>query len=378
MMGKIDKIKVEYVNIVNIKCFEDVKINFDSSGTTLMLGTNARGKSLILQLLALGLNEVGRVPFPYNWKKVVKTGKDTGEFEIAVKIVFRHDEPMMNVNLKFQIDDNDTIARISGNDDWNAFRDQILILGYGASRNVKLEEPPPYKEMETVATLFGENSFLKHIKVSENFKYVSEKFNTIRPLINAVLDKADSRNKVLLESYNTSSFYFSTPSNPDKLIPIEALSEGFKSTFVWLFDMIIRAVEMNGDIDDVSEITGVILLDEVDLHLHPAWQRRILPSLEETFPNIQFIATTHSPFVAQSVKSENLIVLELDETASSVKVADKEISSELSYNAMVREIFNIPSPFNYDTEREMDEFHRLRDAIMKGEEIDKEEFEKTV
>lgn len=129
--------------------------------------------------------------------------------------------------------------------------------------------------------------------------------------------------------------------------------------------MIVRAIEMGAE--DVRKFPSVVLLDEIDLHLHPVWQRRILPSLEETFPNIQFIATTHSPFVAQS--AENLIELEPDESGSQVKVADKSGVPERSYHAIAREDFNIPSPFSYETEQEMNQFRNSRDALMKGEGI---------
>jgi predicted ATP-binding protein involved in virulence len=383
---KVDKISIEYLKIVNIKCFEQIEINFDSpDNNALIIGTNATGKSTILQLLASGLRGIQGVPFPYNWKKVVKTGKNTSSFEIALKRTLHAsnqsiDQPIDQlINLKFEIDENDTITCIKGKDKLDAIiKNQLLILGYGAGRQIKLEYPAPYKDIEPVATLFGENGYLKHIKVSENYKYVSENFHLIQPLVNAILDKADYKNKVLLADYDTSSLYFKTPSNPDELIPTEALSEGFKSTFVWLFDMIIRIVEKGGDIGNAHEIPGIVLLDEIDLHLHPLWQRTILPGIEELFPNIQFIATTHSPFVVQTVKNENLIILESDENSNNVKAVNKDITSELSYSAIVREIFGIQSPFSFDTEQEMNEFRKMRDAILRNEEIDEEKFKKTV
>ncbi len=375
---KIDKIRIDYITIHNLKCFEDVTINFNAEGnTTLILGSNARGKSLILQLLGLGLNAVRSVPFPQNWKKVVKTGNKTGTFEIGLKMVLHPDGPLSSVDdppihfkLKFEIDGDGTVTCIESDEDWAEWKDQLMLIGYGVSRSVKLEEPPPYKDIETIATLFGENSYLKHIKASGTFKCVNEHFYPVQRFINAVLDKADDEHKILLQGYDPDSFYFSTPSNPDESIPTEALSEGFKSTFVWLLDMIVRAVEKDGYIDDIREMRGIILLDEIDLHLHPTWQRRILPSLEETFPNIQFIATTHSPFVAQS--AESLIELELDE--NQVKVADKKAALERSYNAIAREDFNVPSPFSHETEQEMDEFRKMRDAVMKEENVDEEQF----
>ncbi|MCP4348822.1 MAG: AAA family ATPase [Desulfobacterales bacterium] len=373
------KITLEYLKILNIKCFEHIEIKFGSPGrNTLIIGPNARGKSTILQLLASGLKGIKKVPFPYNWKKVVKTGKNKGIFETVLKTDFGADSESA-INLKFEIDKDDTITCAEGKDRLkNIFSNQPLILGYGANRHIKLEDPAPYKDIETVATLFGENGYLKHIKVSETYKYVSENFDLIQPLVNAVLEKADHKNKVLLEDYDTGTLYFRTPSSPGELIPTEALSEGFKSTFVWLFDMIIRAVEKGNNISNAPEISGIVLIDEIDLHLHPLWQRTILPGIEDVFPNIQFIATTHSPFVVQTVKNENLVILEPDEHGSNVRASDRDTSSELSHTALVREIFNIKSPFSYDTEQEMNEFRRMRDAVLRNEAIDENRFKKTV
>ncbi|MFJ5476950.1 AAA family ATPase [Enterococcus faecium] len=55
------------------------------------------------------------------------------------------------------------------------------------------------------------------------------------------------------------------------------------------------------------------MIDEVDMHLHPAWQREIVRTLKETFPNAQFIITTHSPSVLQDLESDEIIPLEIDE-----------------------------------------------------------------
>ncbi|MCP4109648.1 MAG: AAA family ATPase [Desulfobacteraceae bacterium] len=372
------KITVEYLKILNIKCFENIEIKFGSPArNTLIIGPNARGKSTILQLLASGLKGIQRIPFPYNWKKVVKTGKNKGIFETVLKTDFGAGSESA-INLKFEIGKDDTITCTKGEDRLKTIFNQSLILGYGANRHIKLEDPAPYKDIETVATLFGENGYLKHIKVSENYKYVSENFGLIQPLVNAVLEKADHNDKVLLADYDTGTLYFKTPSSPGELIPAEALSEGFKSTFVWLFDMIIRAVEKGSDISNAHEITGIVLLDEIDLHLHPLWQRTILPGIEDVFPNIQFIATTHSPFVVQTVKNENLVILEPDEDSGNVKAAHRDTCSELSYSALVREIFNIQSPFSHNTEQEMNEFRRMRDAVLRNEEIDENKFKKTV
>lgn len=366
------KIKIEKIKIQHIKCFEDVDITFEPSvNTTVLIGTNGKGKSTILQLIALGLSGINNVPFPYNWKDVVKKNSPQGFFEIDVLF---DNKP---IHLKFEIDSkDDSITCIEGTDQLESIRDTFMLLAYGVNRSIKLEETKPYKAIEPIATLFGENGYLKHIKISANYEYVrqDQNFKTIQALINKVLQEANGDEKVILTHYDSSSFYFTTPSNPDKSIPIEALSEGFKSTLVWLFDAIIRIVEKGGSLENASEITGVILLDEVDLHLHPTWQRTILQSVENLFPNIQFIVTTHSPFVVQSAKKECLIALEMEKGSDNVIVVDKNITSELSYNAIVREIFNIRFPFSRELEQKMDEFRQLQADIRDNKEINEKQF----
>ena len=58
-----------------------------------------------------------------------------------------------------------------------------------------------------------------------------------------------------------------------------------------------------------KETEGIVLIDEVDLHLHPTWQQRIIGDLKEIFPKVQFIVTTHAPAVISTVKSEIIILL---------------------------------------------------------------------
>ena len=62
-----------------------------------------------------------------------------------------------------------------------------------------------------------------------------------------------------------------------------------------------------------TETDGIVLIDEVDLHLHPTWQQQILKDLTEIFPKVQFIVTTHAPAVISTVKSENVIMLDAGE-----------------------------------------------------------------
>lgn len=95
-------------------------------------------------------------------------------------------------------------------------------------------------------------------------------------------------------------------------IPINQLSDGYKGTISLVADIAYRMAVLNpqylGNV--CSETEGIVLIDEVDLHLHPAWQQRILSDLTSIFPKIQFIVTTHAPEVINSISREHVLVME--------------------------------------------------------------------
>ena len=90
------------------------------------------------------------------------------------------------------------------------------------------------------------------------------------------------------------------------------LSDGYQNIIRLAADIAYRAITLNPHLgaDAVKETEGVVLIDEIDMHLHPSWQRNIIADLKKTFPRIQFIVTTHSPFIVQSLRAEELINLD--------------------------------------------------------------------
>lgn len=93
-------------------------------------------------------------------------------------------------------------------------------------------------------------------------------------------------------------------------LSLEQLSDGERSFLAMLSDLIRRLVLANPHLENPLLGKGIVLIDELELHLHPKWQREIVEKLKMTFPNIQFIATTHSPFIVQTLNNDELIVLD--------------------------------------------------------------------
>lgn len=91
---------------------------------------------------------------------------------------------------------------------------------------------------------------------------------------------------------------------------IGSMSDGYRGTLSLIADIAYRMASLNPAMGErVLETPGVVLIDEVDLHLHPRWQARILEDLVRIFPNVQFVVTTHSPIVVASVPKHNIRVL---------------------------------------------------------------------
>jgi hypothetical protein len=90
---------------------------------------------------------------------------------------------------------------------------------------------------------------------------------------------------------------------------IESLSYGYQTMICWLVDLTRRLFDRYPDsVDPLSE-PAIVLVDEIDLHLHPKWQREVMDYLSERFTNTQFIVTAHSPLIIQNQRAANVILL---------------------------------------------------------------------
>jgi predicted ATP-binding protein involved in virulence len=108
------------------------------------------------------------------------------------------------------------------------------------------------------------------------------------------------------------------------------------------------------------------LLDEVDAHLHPLWQRKLLPAMREALPDVQILVTSHSPFVISSCPNSRVHVLELDKNgrAHARPPVDSPIGE--SVTTTLREIFGVDSRFDVLTERQLDEWNTLKKRAAAG------------
>lgn len=93
-------------------------------------------------------------------------------------------------------------------------------------------------------------------------------------------------------------------------ISISKLSAGYQSLLWMIMDLAYRVCLLNPELESREQVTGIVLIDEIDLHLHPKWQWNVIEALRKTFAGVQFIIATHSPIVISAAKEANLILLD--------------------------------------------------------------------
>lgn len=183
-----------------------------------------------------------------------------------------------------------------------------MIVGYGATRNLSEDFPPTQEALRREAsprlrrtlTLYYPLMQVAHAEVllARNLE------PKIRSIVSQIASKAFDKE-------------FSIEMRADKLIfggneGIDALDlpDGFRSMLAWITDLAATWCEDDSHSDDISAIEAIVLLDEIDLHLHPSLQRDLVPRLRRALPRVQWIVTTHAPLVLGSFHETELVPLD--------------------------------------------------------------------
>ncbi len=155
--------------------------------------------------------------------------------------------------------------------------------------------------------------------------FVGDKFSNPRMMIHPlrfVMDESIGENKI-------------------RQLRIEQLSDGYKIVTAMVADIASRMAEANPDMDDPLQANGIVLIDEVDLHLHPKWQRTIIGSLTKTFPNIQFIVSTHSPIILSGATNDAQVIMLRED--SIIDTDAKEYETYDISQLLLSELFGLKS-----------------------------------
>jgi predicted ATP-binding protein involved in virulence len=199
-----------------------------------------------------------------------------------------------------------------------------------------------------------EKMFAKEEGDKEAVKKIDEWFLKVENSFKELFDRKDLSLKFYRKELNYKIEY------EDKSFGLNELSDGYSSVLAILTELILRMESKNINAYDMQ---GIVLIDEIETHLHVELQKRILPFLSSFFPKIQFIVTTHSPFVLSSLS--NAIICDLEK-----KFVTEDLSS-YSYDALIESYFDTDK-YSSEMKNKIDRFEKLSLILQKSSE---EEFE---
>ena len=190
----------------------------------------------------------------------------------------------------------------------------IKVMRHWFSRMLLIERKKPVPEFQAVRTAIA--NCYKNINDSKELLNVEIDYDAELEDIEIQQTFADGKSEIL---------------------PLYCLSDGAKSILAIASDIAYRMAVLNPQLlgKVTKETDGVVLIDEIDMHLHPSWQRKIIDSLHKTFPKVQFIFTTHSPTVLSNVPKENIRILD------NGKIYTTDVNTKgRDVNSILREIMN--------------------------------------
>jgi len=338
------EIKIKQVSIENFRGFENLKLEFQPD-LTVLIGENGAGKTAVLDCLTLLLKffqehikykdsvNIGDIYFnsldiKQNLSKISNSISLLLENE---KIDFNLDFPDSKIegllpNHNFLPSDQHLLKQIKPLHEkiinnlaniplavyYPANNAPVNTIDFGANSHFQTDTFSAY-EGALDKKSFDFVNFFNWYKWQENIEKQIGKnkaLDAVREAIyNILSDKDKQFDKLSINWLNNPNGEMiinkdNTPLN------INQLSSGEKTLLALVADLARRLAIANPHRENPLIGNGVVLIDEVDLHLHPRWQRKVVPQLQKTFPNCQFIVTTHSPLVLSSVPHKNVIILE--------------------------------------------------------------------
>lgn len=192
----------------------------------------------------------------------------------------------------------------------------LVIYAYGVNRKTSKKAKLSSEEnIDNSETLFNHNISLINLNewllqtdyaVKNNQKDAERRLNLIRKVITGDVfpEIKDFRFQTNEQFSNYVEF-----ETDEGWFQLDDLAYGYQSTLSWIVDFCKKMFDRYPNSEDPLKEPAIVLIDEIDLHLHPEWQRNITHILSNLFPKTQFIATTHSPLVVQSLEEANVYVL---------------------------------------------------------------------
>ena len=339
---EVDKrMHITSLYLKNIKCFEELACEFeDDKGASLVIaGDNGDGKSTILRSIAISLCD--------QWSaagllrelsgEFIRDGsnEEDGEiklglfisknkrFEIITHIKLdskgTYEYPWRKINQIYKTKEPEEIE--DSDFDW----ERVFATAYGSGlRTVGTQDFQHYFTGDSVYSLFRDDVTLQNpelairristnvVKVKKSTKTNSrEQIKIVQKALLAWLSKILMLSNKSLKVHGTGILV--SGEGDGEGIPLAATGDGYKALTALILDMLswwflYRFNDKKITLDSLKEVNGVVIIDEIEQHLHPKLQSSILPSLKDHFPHVQFIVATHSPLVLSSSRSKALFL----------------------------------------------------------------------
>ena len=391
------------LEVRNLRSVDETAIDFvvpeagdGRDNVSLILGDNGAGKTTILGAVAMGclapvLDATGFRPYRLirrpriRERRVVEPGfvrvdidlhQEDGFAQSCHGVAALEIKPLGSFEKPEPLDVHEPNA--VSHDGWEElFEDRgtgFLLLGYGTTRRTDRSDSFDPSAVEKnralryhrVAGLFEDHLALTPLSAWLPKIWRSEVGAEIVALVNATLPPRLRLTDIMRSERRRAERSVVFEADGDE-VPFWALSDGYRAFVGLVGDILYHLWRTTKGRQPLREAPGVVLIDEIDLHLHPSWQRTVVARLSRAFPHLQFIITTHSAIVAGTVPHERLVVLERTAEAGVVARA----GTERIYGRSADQIL-LSGYFGLDTTRApgyTDELRKLGRRAVAGDDV---------
>ncbi len=350
-----ERFEITRIRLRNIRGFRDLDLDISSQAgaprkKTLIIGRNGTCKSTLLRAIAIGLADdtdaSKLISEPIGG--LISESQLSGQIYIDSLQAGKH--ILFEKNVIRTTGDKESIAFLQPPLTQSGWLATPFVCAYGAGRyGAGPESGRSYRLADAVATLFryyqpliDPELTLRRLESLGSPIYE----RTIQGIKRALgLSKEDE-----LRLREGGGVRITGPTVMGE-IPLEGWADGYRLTFSWILDLYSWALRA-GNIDEEGHVQGILLIDEIEQHLHPSMQAKILPRLSELFPKMQIFATTHSPHVVLDASPDELVVLRRE---GDQIVAEEDVPNFLGYS--VEDM--LADPRLFDTEVEGQEKRKL-------------------
>jgi hypothetical protein len=319
---------IDKVVLTDVRCFRELVIDFSKPGESILIAAdNGDGKTTLLRSIAMGLCDESSAAALFRELPGEFVRRNAREAHIDIFLRDQGDKYRICTtiqSLKAFERPNQEVFKISGTSETELDQDtfpweRIFVCGYGAGRQTQgTSNIDDYAAVDAVYTLFRYYEPLRNPELAihrllekartlggkneEKREQNAEKLRArLLDLLKGVMNlEADDMVILTHKGIEVKSRWGRAK--------LHSLGDGYASATTLILDFISCRMLSSRSLDPAS-ITGIMLIDEVEQHLHPKWQLQVMQLLKEAFPRVQFIATTHSPLVISGCKTTKIHTL---------------------------------------------------------------------